>query len=83
MKITFIFSCSGMFRDVPCYGFYRRLIVFFRVFNIGPPSLESSNFRKVLLVVFGLKNFLFSCLGFAALGPGFLGPRPCVTIKSF
>ena len=24
MKITFIFSCSGMFRNVPCSGFYRR-----------------------------------------------------------
>ena len=24
MKIIFIFSCSGMFRDVPCSGFYRR-----------------------------------------------------------
>ena len=24
MKIMFIFSCSGMFRNVPCSGFYRR-----------------------------------------------------------
>ena len=24
MKITFIFSCSGIFRNVPCSGFYRR-----------------------------------------------------------
>ena len=24
MKITFIFSCSGMFRNVPCSGFYQR-----------------------------------------------------------
>ena len=24
MKIIFIFSCSGMFRNVPCSGFYRR-----------------------------------------------------------
>ena len=24
MKITFIFSCSGMFRNVPCSWFYRR-----------------------------------------------------------
>ena len=24
MKITFIFSCSGMFRNVPCTWFYRR-----------------------------------------------------------
>ena len=25
MKIIFIFSCSGMFRNVPCSMFYRRL----------------------------------------------------------
>ena len=24
MKIIFIFSCSGMFRNVPCSGFYQR-----------------------------------------------------------
>ena len=24
MKVPFIFSCSGMFRNVPCSGFYRR-----------------------------------------------------------
>ena len=24
MKIIFVFSCSGMFRNVPCSGFYRR-----------------------------------------------------------
>ena len=33
----------------------------FPSFSIGPPRLESSNFRKVLLVFFGLKNFLLSC----------------------
>ena len=26
-KIIFIFSCSGMFRNVPCSGFYRRPLI--------------------------------------------------------
>ena len=48
--ITLNHCCSNWF-----------LIVFFRVFSIGPQSLEGSNFRKVPHVFFGLKNFLLSC----------------------
>ena len=31
MKIYFIFSCSGMFRNVPCSGFYRFIVIFVRL----------------------------------------------------
>ena len=31
MKIYFIFSCSGMFRNVPCSGFYRFIVYFVRL----------------------------------------------------
>ena len=41
----------------------------FRVFSIFPLSEESSNFRKVLLVFFSLKNFLFR------VPKGFRAPR--------
>ena len=35
--------------------------IFSEFLKFGPLSQESSNFRKVLLVFLGLKNFLFSC----------------------
>ena len=49
MKIIFIFSCSGMFRNVPAYmsrnvpcsGFYRRP-VFSRFIWLRPLSIENS-----------------------------------------
>ena len=42
MKIISIFSCSGMFRNVPCSQFYRRLL------NLQRPLAKKRDNRQIL-----------------------------------
>ena len=48
MKITLIFSCSGLFRHVPCSWFYRRPILRTMEVRVGFKLHRQKNFRNHL-----------------------------------